>query len=427
MVNPFSVVFNGRVIFGPGTLAEIGGIVNKRLGISGGIDRGMDGNAGVLVVTGKSFSASGKMEALREVFSNARLGFYMESVHGEPSPGVVDRIVLKYFPLYREGKLKIVVGIGGGSVMDTGKAVSAMLPLGEGFHSVRDFLEGVGLKKPPGVKLPYIAVPTTAGTGSEATKNAVIGEVGKYKKSLRHDNYVPDVAILDPELSNSCPRHVTAASGMDALSQLIESYVSSKSNPLTEALAFEGLRLISESFIPLCDSLDNRERKDSELLDLRAKMSIGAYISGLTLANAGLGSVHGIAGVIGGLFGAPHGEVCGTLLAKVTEVTILRLEEDQPEHPALYKLARLGYLLGRRREDFIEETESVRGRYKLLKGCRLLVETLKEWTEKLGMRRLGEFGVGEGDIPRIMEKASNKNNPIPLRPQDVRDILEFRL
>ena len=421
MVDPFSIIFNSRVVFGPGSLKEIVSIIDSRF------ERRPEGlkGRGVLVITGKSFSSGGKLDYLREIFSGAGLDFYTETVHGEPSPGVVDRIVLTYAPLYREKRIFLIIGIGGGSVMDTGKAVSAMLPLGDRYGSVKDFLEGVGREKPPGLKVPYIAVPTTSGTGSEATKNAVISELGEYKKSLRHDNYVPDIAILDPELTESCPFRVTAASGMDALSQLIESFVSTKSNPITDALAFAGIRLISESFIPLCNSLKMGE--NTGLLDFRAKMSLGAYISGLTLANAGLGTVHGLAGVIGGLFDAPHGEVCGSLLAKVMEVTILKLEEEQPEHPALYKLAKLGYLLGKKREEGVEETESVRGKYKLLKGCRLLIETLKEWTEKLEMRRLSEFGVQERDIPIIVERAGNKNNPIPLTDEEMRDVLFFRL
>ncbi len=428
MVSPFSVIFNNRLVFGPGSLTEILKIVESQLSVQNARGKG----EGVLVVTGRTFSTGGKLDFLKRMFAERGFKFYTESIHGEPSPDVVDRIVKVYIPHYREGNIGVVVGVGGGSVIDTGKAVSAMLPLCDSFHSVKDFLEGVGVEKPPGVKIPYIAVPTTSGTGSEVTKNAVISEVGKYKKSLRHDNYVPEVAILDPELTMNCPRHITAASGMDALSQLIESYVSIRSNYITDALALEGLRLVSESFIPLCNFLDSPldssdENKSIELLELRGKMSIGAYISGLTLANAGLGTVHGIAGVIGGLFGAPHGEICGSLLARVMEVTIVRLEEEKPEHLALYKLAKLGYLLGKKREDSIVETESVGGKYKLLKGCRLLIDTLKEWTEKLGIRRLSEFGVKERDIPLIAERAGNKNNPIPLTPGDIKDILKSRL
>ncbi len=431
MVNVFSVLFNKRVIFEPFGLNRIAEFIDSWK------------KDGILIITGKSFFYSERLKKLKELLVNIFPDFYVEVVHGEPSPKVVDEIVRTYIPVYEKGMISLVLGIGGGSVMDTAKAVSAMIPLRDAFTSVKDFLEGVGSKRPPGKKIPYVAVPTTSGTGSEATKNAVISEIGLYKKSLRHDNYVPDMAIIDPSLILSCPKNITVSSGMDALSQLIESYVSTQSNPITEGLSYEGLKLISQSFIPLWRELEDLERDGyqadlvleklkekslrGKMLGLRGSMALAAYISGITLANAGLGTVHGIAGVIGGMFNAPHGEICGILLPRVMEATVLKLEREDPQNPVLYKFARLGYLLGKRREESFDETESITGKYELLKGCRLFTETLKEWGSMFKLRKLSDFGVSKRDLPLISQKSGNKNNPIILIEEEIENILKSLL
>ena len=232
----------------------------------------------VLVVTGaKSFRSSGRRQSLLNRLRTNSISFFECSLSGEPTVDRIDDLV----DAFRGKGVGMVVAIGGGSVIDGGKAVSAMLPV-QG--SVMDFLEGVGTGTHSGEKVPFVAVPTTAGTGSEATKNAVIRGNGHplFKKSLRHDNFVPDAAVIDPELMLSCPSDITAACGMDAFTQLLESYVSTKAAPMTDSLAFSGLRYLKEALVPVSTT----EGAD---IHCRAAMAYGALISGITLANAGLG------------------------------------------------------------------------------------------------------------------------------------------
>ena len=222
-----------ELFFGPGKLAYLPDTLRGR------------GISSLVCITGESsFRETEQWSRLRDDLHSAGIGFRDYSVSGEPSPESVDAIAAEC----RENQPDCVLAVGGGSVIDTGKAVSAMLPCSEG---VETFLEGVGTKKPPGSKVFFAAVPTTSGTGSEATKNAVISRQGTegFKKSLRHDNYVPDIAVVDPELVLSCPAGITAASGLDAVTQLLEGFVSTKASPLTDALAAGGLMAAGPSFV----------------------------------------------------------------------------------------------------------------------------------------------------------------------------------
>jgi alcohol dehydrogenase class IV len=269
----------------------------------------------------------------------------------------------------------------------------------------------VGTAQHNGEKIPLIAVPTTSGTGSEATKNAVLSRTGDdgFKKSLRHDNFVPDVVVLDPKLTVSCPAHITAACGMDAFTQLLESYVSTDASPMTDALAFSGLEHVARFLVPA--STDRA--KD---LDVRGGMAYAALMSGITLANAGLGVVHGVASPIGGFFNIPHGVVCGTLIGEATSATIRKLvQEHGSTHPALRKYSRVGVLLCGAAE---EDTQ---------RGCESLVSKVNEWTEILNIPRLGDYGVRESDLDRIIAGSGNKNNPVQLGPKEIREILRRRL
>ena len=280
----------------------------------------------MLVVTGsKSFLSSPHRQSLLRMVRTDSISLFECSLRGEPTVDQIDDLVSDF----RGKGVGMVVAIGGGSVVDSGKAVSAMLTV-QG--SVRDFLEGVGTKAHPGEKVPFVAVPTTAGTGSEATKNAVIRGNGDllFKKSLRHENFVPDAAIIDPELMLSCPPDITAACGMDAFTQLLESYVSTKATPMTDALAFSGLQHLKEALLPVSTT-------EGTNIHHRTAMAYGALLSGITLANAGLGVVHGLAGPLGGLMEIPHGLVCGMLVAAASAMNIRLLEREKTKAALPFK------------------------------------------------------------------------------------------
>jgi alcohol dehydrogenase class IV len=324
---------------------------------------------------------------------------------GEPTPEVVDEAV----DAHRGDGVAVVVAVGGGSVIDAGKAISAMLGVK---GSVADYIEGVGNPSlHPGTKAPLVAVPTTAGTGAEATKNAVLKKAGAggFKRSLRHDNFIPDIALVDPELAVSCPPGVTAACGMDALTQLLESFVSPGASQLTDALAREGLSSIARSLIPAATDRGGD-------VAARSGMAYAALLSGITLANAGLGVVHGIAHEIGAEFEVPHGVACGAVLAEATAATIRRIEiERGGGDRALVKYAEAGEILaGSKAGD-------------VMTGCAMLIDILCNWTEMLMIPRLAGFGVTETDAEALSKRSSNKSNPIDLTPDEINRIIRNRL
>ncbi len=354
-----------------------------------------------LFVTGRASYAGPAWDAAIAEVRKAGTDCVHVHVDGEPTPELVDAAVAAH----ADRGVRVVVAWGGGSVVDAGKAISAMLPRRE---PVAEYLEDVGNKElPDGAKIPFVAVPTTAGTGSEATKNAVLSRVGPdgFKKSLRHDGLVPDVALVDPELALTCPPHVTAACGMDAFTQLLEAYVSIKASPMTDALAISGLDHVIRG-------LPRAFQEGSHDIEARTGMAYAALVSGIVLANAGLGVVHGLASPIGARFDAPHGAVCGALVAAATSATIRRLfDEGRRDHPALIKYARVGALFSDRAR---EATET---------GCAVLIEALENWTEMLAMPRLTRFGIAESDLPGFVAGASNKNNPVPLTDGEIAALL----
>jgi len=312
---------------------------------------------------------------------------------------------------FRPAGIDVVLAVGGGSVLDAGKAVAGLLPHG---RSVMDHLEGVGRSVPyTGPSLPCIAVPTTAGTGSEATRNAVLSTRGPcgFKKSFRHDALMPVQAVVDPELLASCSRETIAASGMDAVTQLIESYVSPRAGPFIDALAQDGLRA-ARTALPVWHA------GGEGTAAARSAMAYAALLSGVCLSQAGLGAVHGLASPLGALFPIPHGVVCGTLLAATTRVNIEAMRAREPANPALAKYARVGSILADAGNSPREE------------ACDVLVRVLAEWTERMALPRLGAYGVRSQHLAAVVGESrpgSMRTNPVVLSDAELRGILEGRL
>jgi alcohol dehydrogenase class IV len=391
----FSLSRLPRIEFGAGRIKDLPAMI-RRYGTQ------------ALIVTGaRSFRSSCHWENLETALHDLRIWHAALSVDGEPSPQFVDHAVASF----KSRTVDVVIGIGGGSALDAGKAIAGLIKRG---NSVMDHLEGVGPELPyKGPSTPFIAVPTTAGTGSEATKNAVLSVHGEngFKKSFRDENLVPRVALVDPELLASCPPSIIAANGMDAFTQLIESYVSSKANRFTDALAWSGMKAVRNSLL-------NWHRNGASAGDAQAGMAYAALMSGITLAQVGLGSVHGLASPLGAFFPIPHGVVCGTLVAEATRANIQALKDRDPECDALAKYAQTGRLLVNDGH-LSDETALAK-----------LLETLEDWTFKLNLPRLSTYGVRQQDFPAIVANSrgsSMKTNPIVLTDDEIRAILAARL
>lgn len=356
----------------------------------------------VLLLTGaSSIHNSGHGKEIISGLKQAGINLYHEVISHEPSPAIIDNIAAQF----KGGKIDVLVAVGGGSVMDAGKAISAMIPVD---GSITDYLEGVGDREHPGTKIPFIAMPTTSGTGSEMTKNAVISEVGEqgFKKSLRHNNFIPEMAIVDPEMMLSCPAGLTAASGMDAFTQLLESYVSRQSNPMTDALALQGLKQVKNYLLRAFLEGDNN-------LEARSGMALAAMFSGITLAHAGLGLVHGFASPLGAYFNIPHGVVCGTLMAPIFAQTIDNLI-DQPDHPAIHKLIIVSKVFA----DFKYKTDT--------EYLQAFKEKLIHITKLLELPGLSEYGFKEEAIPLIVRETSHKSHPVTISESQMEEILRSR-
>lgn len=396
MINNYKILFPPEIYFGPGELAKLPGLI-KRFGKR------------VILVTGSaSLKAGPQWERLLFSLKKEDITYKEAAIQTEPSPELINSLK----ETIKHENPDVIAAIGGGSVLDTGKALSAMFHCS---YPVEDYLEGVGDRTHDGTKLPFIAVPTTSGTGSEATKNAVLSRRGPegFKKSLRHDNFIPNITLIDPVLTLSCPGKITAYCGMDAFTQLLESYVSTGANRLTDSLAYEGLRCIKEALIPACED-------KSEDLEVRSKVSYAALVSGITLANAGLGTVHGFASSIGGLFDIPHGCICGTLMGETNRVSIEKMIAEDKNNPALAKFARIGRLFTGKEQ---ENSETKEDSY----YCRSLLEIIDEWTNRLQIPGLGTFGITPGDLELIAGQTGNKNNPVKLEKETLMDILSNRL
>jgi alcohol dehydrogenase len=319
---------------------------------------------------------------------------------------------------HRDDDIQVVVGIGGGSVLDAAKAIAALLRTGT---SVRDHLEGIGPQLPyPGPTVPFIAVPTTAGTGSEATKNAVLSEVGPhgFKRSFRDERLVAAEAIVDPDLLLGTPPVGAAANGMDALVQLLESYTSSRTGPLTDALAIVGLEAAADGLLTWHRSVvEGWPAEDSA--GARASMSLAALVSGICLAQTGLGAIHGLAAPVGAAFPVPHGAACGALAVASTRVNLHALETREPDSETLARYARLGRILARC-PDHVADAEARAA----------LVSELDQIRRELEMPGLAAWGMTEEHIPMLVagsRGSSMRTNPIALTDGEVAEILHSSL
>jgi len=376
----------GRIVFGPGTFARVAALAC------------MLGQR-PLLVAGRRRAHLAELIAALAANGMPITDF---TVSGEPDVASVDAGLA----LARRNGCDFVIAVGGGSALDAGKAIAALLRQAGGLF---DYLEVIGkarpLEKPPA---PLLAAPTTAGTGAEATCNAVIASPAhKVKVSLRHPGLFPAVALVDPELTFSLPPEETAASGLDALTQLIEPFVSLAANPFTDALCREGMTRTARSLLrAYTDGHDPAARED---------MSSAALFSGMALANAKLGAVHGLAGPLGGMIGTPHGRLCAALLPAVMETNIRLLREQHNNPGALERY-----------------TETAR----LLTGdAKARAEDGALWVRKLcaqlHIQGLQQLGFRTEDTGSLVEKAlkasSMKGNPVPLTPEETASIIDQAL
>ena len=393
-ISDFSLSRLPRIEFGPGVLGKLPAIARTY------------GTRALLVTGAGSLKNSPFWATVTDGLKAQGVAWLHLAVPGEPSPLMVDEAVRALRP----ESVDVVIGLGGGSALDAAKAIAGLLGPG---NSVMDHLEGVGPELPyTGPATPFIAVPTTAGTGSEATKNAVLSVQGPdgFKKSFRDEKLVAEVALVDPDLLATCPPAVIAANGMDALTQLLESYVSSRAAPLTDSLAWGGMKAARDGLLALyADTGDAAARE---------RMAYAALVSGITLAQVGLGSVHGLAAPLGAFFPIPHGVACGTLVATATRVNIEALRSRDAENPALEKYAQVGRLISR---------QGQLGQYA---AHTVLIDTLGAWTRALRLPTLAHYGVTPADIPRIVANSrgsSMKTNPVRLEDSEIAAILASRI
>ncbi len=381
-----------RIVFGPGRIREAGAI-------AAGLGHRM------LIVTGASPDRLAPLLAPLEAAGVAHRRF---GVHREPTIDLVERGV----EAARGAGADAVIGFGGGSAIDAAKAIAAMLGAG---GDLLEHLEVIGAGKPlERASIPWIAIPTTAGTGSEVTRNAVLASPEhRVKVSLRSPSMLARVALVDPELTASLPPDTTASSGLDALTQLVEPFTSSRANPLADGFCREGMARVGQSLRAAFEAAATGRAAPAA----REDMSLAALLGGLALANAGLGAAHGFAAPIGGRFDAPHGAVCGRLLPVVVSVNVSALDRhaasgDAAAHAGLARYDQAARILLRRPSATPRD----------------LVPWLVDLVDALGVPRLAAYGVGTSDVPDLVAAAAGASsmqaNPVRLSPEELVEILE---
>ena len=378
----FEFATAGRVVFGTGAVAGVGTI-------AAGLGRR------ALVVTGRHGSAG---ERVLDLVGGAGVATSRLIVSGEPTTATA----LDAVAAGREHGCDVVVAVGGGSVLDTGKAAAAIIANG---GDPLDYLEVVGAGRPLArPSLPVVAVPTTAGTGSEVTRNAVLVSARDgVKASLRSHFMLPAVALVDPDLTLDLPPEITASTGLDALTQLIEPFVCVRPHPMVDFLCRDGIARAARSLRRACeDGRDAGARED---------MCLASLYGGMALANAALGAVHGFAAVVGGLFRAPHGAVCARLLAPAIEVNVRALAERVPGSPVLVRYDEVGRLLTGRQDAVAADA----------------VAWVDSTCQSLRIPALSAYGLGDADVAAVVEKAaaasSTRGNPIQLTRDEMEEVL----
>ena len=372
-----------RIVFGRGTVARLPEVV-RPLGTK------------ALVV----FNGTAQPKVV-DLLDSAGIGYVSTRQRGEPR---VQDVTAGVELARREG-CDVLLGVGGGSAVDAAKAIAGVVANG---GSVLDYMEVIGRGRPlTRAAVPWVAVPTTAGTGAEVTRNAVIGEPSRrFKASLRSELLLPRAALVDPELGVNVPPDVTASSGMDALCQLIESYTSVNAQPITDALALKGIGLAARSL--------RRAYENGSDLDARDDMALAALFSGITLTNAGLGAVHGFAAPLGANFPVPHGTVCAALLPHVLAANVAALQSQGSGHSVLSKYAAVGRAV----------LHQVDGDEAAVRG---LIDFVASLVNDLRIPRLRQFGITEQHVPEMValaKKASSmRYNPVVLPDDSLAEVL----
>ncbi|MEM7130497.1 MAG: iron-containing alcohol dehydrogenase [Chloroflexota bacterium] len=372
-----------RIVFGPGTLTQLSSIA-PALGTR------------ALLVTGKN---ADRASTALSLLAEAGLPCETFAISNEPTIDLIGHGVSQA----QETRCDLIVSYGGGSVVDAGKAIAA---LATNPGQPLDYLEVIGAGQPLSVDpLPFIAIPTTAGTGAEVTKNSVLASPEhRVKVSLRHNKMLPDVAIVDPLLTHSVPPALTAATGLDALTQVIEPYVSHLATPITDGFCREGIRRAARGL--------RRAFRDGNDAEAREDMAIASLFGGLALANAKLGAVHGFAGPLGGMYPAPHGAVCGRLLPFATEVNVQALLKRDPQNPAVARYDEVAQILTGDPSAGVSDG----------------VAWIQELCAELAVPGLATYGIEDAHFADIIAKSKNsssmKGNPIALSEDELGSILQ---
>jgi len=386
MTGGFEFHSAGRIIFGSGRIKDLPGLA-------------LEFGHAALLVSSKTNPAADAVIAALELTGITVTCWIISS---EPDIDTVQRAEA----LARESACNLVIGLGGGSALDTGKAVAAMLT---NSGEVLDYLEVAGsgktLRQP---SAPFIAIPTTSGTGSEVTRNAVLAvPEQRVKVSIRSALMLPRVALVDPELTLSVPPQITATTGMDALTQVLEPFVSNRANPISDLTSRAGLERAAHWLAVAY--------RDGHNLAAREGMAFASLMGGLSLSNAGLGAVHGFAGAIGGMFDAPHGAICASLLPHVVSVNVSALQKRSPDSPVLERYTEIAQILTGSQHASIAEG----------------IASLETLQADLRIANLSTLGVTAADIPALVEMAqkasSMKANPITLLPEELAEILTAAL